>query len=178
MLKRDPRAGFTERGSFFKKWQFMSGHSLFGSPLSRLDFERILEQQQATPVAVGADGERHKSPTWWAYQGEFYVEDEGLSAGDVKVVVEQMRQVNARKVENAGARLRHGGNPARERRPIPREVQAFVWNRDGGRCVTCGSQELLEFDRIIPLSKGGSSTARNLQLLCEGCNRSKGADIG
>lgn len=66
----------------------------------------------------------------------------------------------------------HKGRP-----PIPDDVKMFVWQRDGGSCVKCGSQENLEFDHVIPLSKGGSNTARNLQLLCERCNRSKGAAI-
>jgi hypothetical protein len=65
-----------------------------------------------------------------------------------------------------------------ERQPIPDDVKMFVWNRDKGRCVNCGSQENLEFDHIIPISKGGSNTERNLQLLCEKCNRSKRDDIG
>jgi HNH endonuclease len=63
------------------------------------------------------------------------------------------------------------------RAPIAESVRLFVWQRDGGKCVKCGSQELLEFDHIIPVSKGGSSTERNIQLLCEACNRSKGATI-
>ncbi len=66
----------------------------------------------------------------------------------------------------------------RKREPIPQEVQDIVWRRDGGRCVKCGSQENLEFDHIIPFSKGGSNTARNLQLLCEKCNREKSNHIG
>ena len=65
-----------------------------------------------------------------------------------------------------------------DRQPIPDDVQIFVWNRDGGKCVKCGSQEKLEYDHIIPFSKGGNNTARNLQLLCEECNRKKSNTIG
>ena len=63
------------------------------------------------------------------------------------------------------------------REPIPQEVRIFVWQRDRGVCIKCGSPERLEFDHIIPLAKGGSNTARNIQLLCENCNRQKGAAI-
>ncbi|HEV3319205.1 MAG TPA: HNH endonuclease signature motif containing protein [Solirubrobacteraceae bacterium] len=67
--------------------------------------------------------------------------------------------------------------PRTSRAPIPEEVRHAVWRRDQGRCVTCGSQEKLEFDHIIPVSRGGANTERNLQLLCESCNRSKSATI-
>ena len=66
-------------------------------------------------------------------------------------------------------------NPKRE--VIREVVRNEVWRREQGRCVKCGSQYNLEFDHIIPLSKGGSSTARNLQLLCETCNRKKSDKI-
>jgi len=60
---------------------------------------------------------------------------------------------------------------------IPSEVRREVWRRDGGKCVKCGSRERLEFDHIIPFTKGGSNTARNIELLCEICNRAKSATI-
>ncbi len=63
------------------------------------------------------------------------------------------------------------------RRTVSKSVQREVWRRDEGRCIECGSNENLEFDHIIPFSKGGSNTARNIQLLCENCNRSKAAKI-
>ena len=59
------------------------------------------------------------------------------------------------------------------REVISSEVKREVWRRDNGRCAQCGSQERLEYDHIIPYSKGGSNTARNIQLLCEACNRAK-----
>ena len=63
-------------------------------------------------------------------------------------------------------------------RHIPQKIKDIVWNRDGGKCVECGSNQKIEFDHIIPFSKGGANTARNLQLLCESCNRSKSDKIG
>ncbi len=63
------------------------------------------------------------------------------------------------------------------REAIPRVVQREVWQRDGGACVQCASRKLLCFDHIVPFSHGGSNTVRNLQLLCEPCNLSKGNRI-
>jgi HNH endonuclease len=60
---------------------------------------------------------------------------------------------------------------------IPDSVRLFVWQRDQGKCTKCGSATKLEFDHIIPIIKGGSNTERNVQLLCEQCNRAKGAGI-
>jgi tetratricopeptide (TPR) repeat protein len=65
----------------------------------------------------------------------------------------------------------------RGRQPIPEDVRHAVWRRDEGRCVECGSQENIEFDHVIPFARGGSNTERNLQLLCEPCNRRKSAAI-
>ncbi|MEU6558827.1 HNH endonuclease [Nocardia nova] len=65
----------------------------------------------------------------------------------------------------------------RDSRSIPPDIKAQVWHRDGGRCVECGAAHYLEFDHIIPLSRGGATSAANLQILCRGCNRDKGDHI-
>jgi hypothetical protein len=65
----------------------------------------------------------------------------------------------------------------RKREPIPEDIRFEIWRRDEGKCVICGSKENLEFDHIIPFSKGGGNTVRNLQLLCESCNRKKSDKI-
>lgn len=63
------------------------------------------------------------------------------------------------------------------RTTIPMHIASAVWNRDGGKCCFCGCKENLEFDHIIPLSKGGATSFRNLQLLCKDCNTKKSDDI-
>lgn len=71
-----------------------------------------------------------------------------------------------------------GSDTKRPRREaIPKAVQREVWNRDGGLCVGCQSKERLCYDHVIPFSRGGSNTVRNLQILCERCNLSKGNRI-
>jgi HNH endonuclease len=86
-----------------------------------------------------------------------------------------------RRLEEGGGRVRIEEQVRREtgeRRPsISEAVRHEVWRRDGGRCVDCGSRENLHFDHIVPWSRGGSNTVRNLELRCEKCNLKKGAKI-
>ena len=122
------------------------------------------------PVAAGEDGSR---VLWHTPEGWFW-DDEGLDAEAVALLVwdrsrrrgaqlDRLRQIRAREEQLEGAR--------RER--IPAEVRTFVWERDGGRCVTCGAEEDLQFDHVIPVARGGGNGSENVQVLCGSCNRLK-----
>ncbi|WP_417913239.1 HNH endonuclease [Candidatus Electronema sp. TJ] len=63
------------------------------------------------------------------------------------------------------------------RKRISEKVRIAVWRRDQGQCAKCGSRHNLEYDHIIPVAEGGSNTVRNIELLCEKCNRAKGKKI-
>lgn len=67
--------------------------------------------------------------------------------------------------------------PQNRTRYISSATKREVWRRDQGRCVECESKENLEYDHIIPFSRGGSNSVRNIQLLCEPCNRKKSGKI-
>ncbi|MGQ8871155.1 HNH endonuclease [Paenibacillus sp. TSA_86.1] len=61
-------------------------------------------------------------------------------------------------------------------RNIQRPVQFRVMKRDNQICRVCGQavkDEDIEFDHIIPFSKGGSSDEHNIRLLCSTCNKKK-----
>ena len=60
------------------------------------------------------------------------------------------------------------------------ELKRTLLRESGPICPGCGidfSPNLHNFqiDHIVPVSRGGSGDIENLQLLCYGCNRSKGA---
>jgi hypothetical protein len=61
-------------------------------------------------------------------------------------------------------------------RSIPRDVMLKVVRRDGQICQQCHEpvpDDQVEFDHIIPFSKGGRSSTENLRLVCRACNREK-----
>lgn len=65
----------------------------------------------------------------------------------------------------------------RDTRSIPHAMRTEIWQRYGGKCADCSAREYLEFDHIIPHSRGGATSLDNLQLLCRRCNLAKGARI-
>jgi 5-methylcytosine-specific restriction endonuclease McrA len=63
-----------------------------------------------------------------------------------------------------------------EGRSIPRAVILKVVRRDGQICQRCFEpvpDDQVEFDHVIPFSKGGTTTADNLKLCHRSCNRKK-----
>lgn len=43
----------------------------------------------------------------------------------------------------------------------------------GNKCVTCGADENITVDHIVPLSLGGNNMINNIQPLCSACNSKK-----
>ncbi len=170
MLREDPNARFEPA---FLRRRFVSGRREFRF-ISGSAHRAIVRDQEHEPVAVAEDAPR----TWWMFRGRFYWEDEGLAPGEVMALVHERDRRKRRRLDRAMDMMAAEAEPAGPRREgVPEEVRREVFRRDGGRCARCGSDELLQFDHVIPVALGGASTAANLQLLCAPCNREKGAAL-
>ena len=64
-------------------------------------------------------------------------------------------------------------NPKKYDRYINDEIKRDALIKYHNKCVYCGSKKELEFDHIIPVSKGGGNEFNNIQILCKKCNRKK-----
>ena len=69
--------------------------------------------------------------------------------------------------------LQHKSENTRKRR----RRRQIVLERDGHRCVDCGSTEDLKMDHVVPLSRGGTHRIANRQTLCAGCDAAKGNSL-
>jgi hypothetical protein len=69
----------------------------------------------------------------------------------------------------------------RQGRYIRRDIMLQVVRRDNHVCRLCWKyvpDNEVEFDHIIPVSKGGPTTVENLRLLCRSCNRKRSNALG
>jgi hypothetical protein len=132
----------------------------------------ILEKSETDPVELDV-------AQFWVFKNNRYSIEGHYTIEEKKLLILEEFDRERRHFErlhqkhrSAGSRTNQVGRPR-----IPEAVRIEVWRRDGGRCSRCESRENLEYDHIVPLAKGGSNTARNVELLCEKCNRSKADKI-
>ena len=176
MLHEAVNAGFEPGRSLVgRHYQLRIGAEDAGPAVGARAWRRLQELQESTAIAVGELGERR----YWLYRDRIWWEREDLGPADVEALVDERMDRKRRQLERAHSLSSRGPARATAVRPgIPREVRLAVFERDGGRCVECGSRALLQFDHVIPVALGGSSAPGNLQLLCDSCNREKGATLG
>ena len=54
---------------------------------------------------------------------------------------------------------------------IPQGVKKRVWERDGQRCIICGSHEAMPNSHFIRRSQGGLGIEENIVTMCMTCHR-------
>jgi hypothetical protein len=115
----------------------------------------------------------------WVFNGYVYEVKGFYSDDETKLLILENFDNERRYFEKLNAKFNQTANTntTYERPRIPESIRIEVWRRDSGKCARCSSREKLEYDHIVPISKGGSNTARNIELLCEKCNRSKSNNV-
>ena len=115
----------------------------------------------------------------WVFNGYVYEVKGFYSDDEIRLLILEDFDKERAYFEKLNAKFNQTAttNTTYERLRIPENIRIEVWRRDSGKCARCGSREKLEYDHIVPISKGGSNTARNIELLCEKCNRSKSNNI-
>ena len=104
-------------------------------------------------------------------------------SGDVAAVLDRaltvlIAQLEKRKFAET-SRPRPGAAPAEGHgRYVPAEVRRAVWRRDGGQCTfvgesgrRCEARELLEFDHVDEVARGGRATVDRVRLRCRAHNQ-------
>lgn len=145
-----------------------------------IDDDKLWETSKVEPTALKMFiGFWNSTPIkeQYLYQNRFYFVKGEYSDEQCTLLVKDSYDQERRKFEKLKKRFETTETIEYIRPRIPERVRIEVWRRDDGKCVTCGSREKLEYDHIIPISKGGSNTTRNIELLCEKCNRSKSDKI-
>lgn len=59
-------------------------------------------------------------------------------------------------------------------RHVSSSLKQKILDRDNRKCKSCGDENDLSIDHILPVSRGGVSKEHNLQILCLSCNGRKG----
>ncbi len=103
-----------------------------------------------------------------------------VAPGDLAAVLD--RALDALIVQLEKRKLAATGHPRRSKvargRRIPADVRRAVRERDGDRCTftsesgkRCEERADLEFDHVVPVARGGESTAENVRLCCAAHNQ-------
>jgi hypothetical protein len=175
MLRRLGAPLSIQAGLFFGDISLNTGAGKLKRHVSKDQLRQLRQAQETEPVLLWDTG---ISKYWW-FKKVVYQDDHGMDAEQVYALLVTKEQARNRQIERAQAVVAQGpSDTERQRGHISAEVRNYVFQRDGGRCVTCQSSAELQFDHIIPVALGGSSEPENLQVLCGPCNRRKGASLG
>ena len=177
MLRRLDTPLSIQAGLFFGTIWLDTGRGRLEKFLSKADLKKMKAAQRTEPVLLWTVDEG--TGKYWWFKGAVYHDDHGMEADQFIAVLAAREQERDRQIARAQAIVAQGPRDSEtQRRHVSSEVKNYVFQRDGGRCVTCQSDVELQFDHIIPVAMGGSNEPENLQVLCGPCNRRKGAGLG
>lgn len=162
-VQHDPNAGFWRDKQGFL-WGYRIWFTGTGCPTRRVRPDTYLRlrawcDQGDLPVFVARAQQRQ----WWWWRNAFYWESGDYGPEDLRALLVMFESQDEQGFEwELGLRMAE---------PIPEHVKRLVFERDRGRCLACGSPELIQYDHVVPSSMGGDNGPQNVRLLCAECNR-------
>ncbi len=107
-------------------------------------------------------------PMWRQLFGNYY------DAFRKEVDLSKDKILYPEKYQNKSINVNYEQKNSKDIPDVPPELRQKVLERDGFKCVKCGSNKYLQMDHIEPFSKGGGTVFENLRTLCKKCNAEKG----
>lgn len=161
---------FLASPGFMKKYDEV--RSLLSNRLKRASFESVFE------AALDEVIDRH-SPTRRQARRETRQAANSMKSTKSTKTTKLTKSTRSTKSRRPNPPRTIGKQPeSRRRRPIAAAVRDEVYKRDGGQCTykgsngkRCNSQNNLQIDHVVPVTRGGSNIASNLRLLCPKHNR-------
>ncbi|MEK6754153.1 MAG: HNH endonuclease signature motif containing protein [Chloroflexota bacterium] len=170
---------YDDHSLFVVEGYFLEHDELFQSNLSVNEiyekYIELLKQSDTQPLQFSKKNKKNN----WLYKGFIYKVQGTYSDDQIRLLILEDFDKEREFFENLKEKfdVSPSSNITYDRPRIPENIRIEVWRRDSGKCARCGSREKLEYDHIVPISKGGSNTARNIELLCEKHNRSKSNNV-
>ncbi len=158
-----------------KSWKLVDKNSV-----EKLLLKDTIKTYSNVDWYVISEAEWQQSGHEWIFKGNVYEITGDYTDEQIRLLILEAFDKEREYFEKLKSKYDSGNaqSPdAYSRLRIPESVRIEVWRRDGGKCARCGSREKLEYDHIVPISRGGSNTARNIELLCEKHNRSKSNNV-
>jgi hypothetical protein len=139
-------------------------------------YHAAMQHKEGKPAKIIKVYEKIKDGIW-VYNGIFLLTDAWIEESGWRKVFKFKLEMQDEEI-NLSSTSYPSELELEHNRLIPTSVKVAVWKRDKGHCVKCGAMVNLHYDHIIPFSKGGSSTtAANIQLMCDRCNLQKHDNI-
>ena len=171
MLQEDKSAGVWKQRSMVVLTDYVFKTRGFTAPIHPKTAREAIDRQKHEPVRINRRGSRQ----WWWFNDRFYCEEDGLERSDVLALV---RQLESKKRGRSNELMRSFG--ARASRVSGSQSPKVSATRFGvatrGGASTAARARTWSY-HIIPISTGGSNTARDVELRCKSCNQRKGAAI-
>lgn len=166
--RRDPVTGVGSPDDN-ERWFRMYGADVF-TEISHLSARAALHYLRLLATAYSHLGDVHEARCVYS--------DNWMSKQARRKAMAELEDAGLVWRDGANIRVRHydprNHGFAIQRKPIPAEVRAAVYERDGNACVYCGATDRLTLDHVIPVSRCGSDDMDNLVCACLACNISKG----